>query len=110
MDVAVADERGRPGAAVAGASYSSVFDPGTLWIFSLLFTLAVLLFTEIVPKTMGVVHADKLALPVTGVVDVSLDAPPRADDMAVTYEALGSWLKQDPRRRELSIVRRIFDQ
>ncbi|RMF96860.1 MAG: HlyC/CorC family transporter [Gammaproteobacteria bacterium] len=52
------------GAAVAGASYSSVFDPATLWIFSLLFTLAVLLFTEIIPKTLGVSYATVLAAPV----------------------------------------------
>ena len=52
------------GAAVAGASYSSVFDPGTLWIFSILFTIAVLLFTEIIPKTLGVGYATLLAVPV----------------------------------------------
>jgi len=52
------------GAAVAGASYSDVFDPGTLWIFSLVFTLAVLLFTEIIPKTLGVSYTQRLAVPV----------------------------------------------
>ncbi|NNF16355.1 MAG: HlyC/CorC family transporter [Gammaproteobacteria bacterium] len=52
------------GAAVAGASYSSVFDASTLWIFSILFTLAVLLFTEIIPKTLGVTYAAALATPV----------------------------------------------
>jgi len=52
------------GAAVAGASYSNVFAPSTLWIFSILFTLAVLLFTEIIPKTLGVSHATALATPV----------------------------------------------
>jgi CBS domain containing-hemolysin-like protein len=52
------------GAAVAGASYSGVFDPSTLWIFSLIFTLAVLLFTEIIPKTIGVSYATALAGPV----------------------------------------------
>ncbi len=52
------------GASVAGASYSNVFDPGTLWLFSLLFTLAVLLFTEIIPKTLGVSYARELAEPV----------------------------------------------
>ena len=52
------------GAAVAGASYSNVFRPETLWIFSILFTLAVLLFTEIIPKTLGVAHAPTLASPV----------------------------------------------
>jgi CBS domain containing-hemolysin-like protein len=52
------------GASVAGASYSNVFDAGTLWIFSILFTIAVLLFTEIIPKTIGVTHALALAAPV----------------------------------------------
>jgi CBS domain containing-hemolysin-like protein len=52
------------GAAVAGASYQNVFDPGTLWIFSIVFTLAVLLFTEIIPKTLGVTHSARLATPV----------------------------------------------
>ena len=52
------------GAAVAGASYSSVFDPATLWIFSIVFTIAVLLFTEIIPKTLGVAYAQGLATPV----------------------------------------------
>lgn len=49
------------GAAVAGASYSAVFGTATLWIFSLVFTLAVLLLTEIIPKTLGVTHATSLA-------------------------------------------------
>ena len=52
------------GAAVAGYSYSNVFQAGTLWIFSIVFTLAVLLFTEIIPKTLGVAHAPRLATPV----------------------------------------------
>ena len=52
------------GAAVAGASYAGVFDANTLWIFSILFTIAVLLLTEIIPKTLGVSHAQKLAVPV----------------------------------------------
>src|SRR5210317_2267693 len=52
------------GAAVAGASYSNVFSSGTLWVFSIIFTIAVLLFTEIIPKTLGVSHATTLATPV----------------------------------------------
>jgi CBS domain containing-hemolysin-like protein len=52
------------GAAVAGASYSNVFNVSTLWIFSIIFTLAVLLFTEIIPKTLGITHASLLAAPV----------------------------------------------
>lgn len=53
------------GAAVAGASYVSVFNEHTLWIFTIVFTLAVLLFTEIIPKTLGVTYNRLLALPVS---------------------------------------------
>jgi putative hemolysin len=52
------------GAAVAGASYENVFDAGTLWIFSIVFTIAVLFATEIIPKTLGVTYATRLATPV----------------------------------------------
>ena len=52
------------GAAVAGASYENVFDASTLWLFSIVFTLAVLFFTEIIPKTLGVTYATALATPV----------------------------------------------
>lgn len=58
------------GAAVAGASYSNVFDVSTLWIFSIVFTIAVLLLTEIIPKTLGVAHATALATPVAIGVDI----------------------------------------
>ncbi len=51
------------GAAVGGATYIRLFDPQTLWIFSIVFTLAVLLFTEIVPKTLGVAYRRRLMLP-----------------------------------------------
>ncbi|MGI6639800.1 MAG: hemolysin family protein [Desulfobulbus sp.] len=48
------------GASVAGAAAVSLFgEQGLIW-FSLLFTLAILLFTEILPKTMGVNFASKL--------------------------------------------------
>lgn len=52
------------GTAVAGASYADVFDPETLWIFTLVFTVVVLLLTEIIPKTLGVAYARQLAKPV----------------------------------------------
>ncbi|HHH11524.1 MAG TPA: HlyC/CorC family transporter [Sorangium sp.] len=56
------------GATFAGSSYAKVFPPSTTWVFSLLFTLAVLIGTEIVPKTVGVLIADRLAGTVTVVV------------------------------------------
>ena len=52
------------GATVAGASYVEVFSEQSLWIFSATFTIAVLLFTEIVPKTLGVTFTNALATPV----------------------------------------------
>ena len=52
------------GATVAGASYVDVFSEQSLWVFSLIFTLAVLLFTEIIPKTLGITFATQLATPV----------------------------------------------
>jgi magnesium and cobalt exporter, CNNM family len=52
------------GATVAGASYVDVFSAQSLWVFSVAFTVAVLLFTEIIPKTLGVTYANVLATPV----------------------------------------------
>lgn len=52
------------GTAVAGASYATAFDAESLWVFTLVFTIAVLLFTEIIPKTLGVAFAGQLAKPV----------------------------------------------
>ena len=49
------------GATVAGASYTEVFGASTLWLFTIVFTLAVLLFTEIIPKTLGVSYTKALA-------------------------------------------------
>ncbi len=58
------------GASVAGASYESVFDTDTLWIFTAVFTVSILLFTEIIPKTLGVAHARRLAGPVAHGIDL----------------------------------------
>ncbi len=52
------------GTAVAGATYEDAFSSETLWIFTIGFTTAILLFTEIIPKTLGVTHAVRLAKPV----------------------------------------------
>ena len=52
------------GASVAGATYENAFNKETLWLFTAVFTVAILLFTEIIPKTLGVVYARRLASPV----------------------------------------------
>ncbi len=49
------------GAAVAGAAAAVVFGEQNLILFSILFTLAILLFSEILPKTIGVSYAVVLA-------------------------------------------------
>jgi CBS domain containing-hemolysin-like protein len=52
------------GASVSGAIYVDVFGADTLWVFSLVFTLLVLIFSEIIPKTLGVTFAKEVATPV----------------------------------------------
>ncbi len=44
------------GAALAGWAAARVWGAGSLWIFSLAFTLAILIFSEIIPKTVGAVY------------------------------------------------------
>ncbi len=52
------------GASVSGAIYVNVFGEHTLWVFSLTFTLLVLVFSEIIPKTLGVTYVAQFAAPV----------------------------------------------
>ena len=52
------------GASVCGAMYVHAMGEHTLWVFSLAFTVAVLLFSEIIPKTIGVTYVAQLAIPV----------------------------------------------
>ncbi|MBN2056532.1 HlyC/CorC family transporter [bacterium] len=49
------------GAAVAGAAARSVFGSAGLGIFSAVFTFTILTFSEIIPKTVGVAHAKRIA-------------------------------------------------
>ena len=49
------------GAAIAGASAAVVFGDKYLGIFSALFTMAILIFSEILPKTIGVAYSRELA-------------------------------------------------
>jgi putative hemolysin len=49
----------------------------TLWVFSLAFTIAVLLFSEIIPKTIGVTYVSQLAAPVAyGVTGLAIALKP----------------------------------
>ncbi|MET0791476.1 MAG: hemolysin family protein [Polyangiaceae bacterium] len=52
------------GASVCGAMYVHAMGESSLWVFSLAFTIAVLLFSEIIPKTIGVTYVAQMAAPV----------------------------------------------
>ena len=52
------------GASLCGAMYVHAMSEHSLWAFSLAFTVAVLLFSEIIPKTIGVTYVAQLAAPV----------------------------------------------
>ena len=49
------------GGALAGALAAGTFGAARIWTFSVAFTLAILLFSEVLPKTVGVVYARTLA-------------------------------------------------
>lgn len=42
------------GAAIAGAQFDKIFGSSNIWLFSLVFTVIMVQFTEILPKTLGV--------------------------------------------------------
>ncbi len=50
------------GAAVAGSQFDELFGDQWIWLFSLLFTFAMLQYTEILPKTIGVYFNQTIAL------------------------------------------------
>ena len=49
------------GATFAGSAFAEVYGTEWMWLYSLTFTIVVLLGTEIVPKVIGVTYADNLA-------------------------------------------------
>ena len=53
------------GASVAGAAAAKIFGDENLILFSAAFTLSILIFSEILPKTIGVAYAYKLAPTIT---------------------------------------------
>ncbi len=50
------------GAAVAGSQFDDLFGEQWIWLFSLLFTFAMLQYTEILPKTLGVYFNQTIAM------------------------------------------------
>ncbi|WP_243547162.1 hemolysin family protein [Pseudodesulfovibrio tunisiensis] len=49
------------GAAVAGWAWAALYGKETLWLFTFAFTVIILIFTEILPKTLGVVFRNQIA-------------------------------------------------
>lgn len=50
------------GAAVAGSQFDELFGDQWIWLFSILFTFAMLQYTEILPKTLGVYFNRTIAI------------------------------------------------
>ena len=49
------------GATVAGSAFDEIFGDEWIWLFSVIFTIVVLVGTEIIPKVIGVSYAERLA-------------------------------------------------
>jgi len=49
------------GATIAGSAFDEIWGDRHIWIFSVVFTFAVLFFTEIAPKVIGVTYSQRLA-------------------------------------------------
>ena len=87
------------GAAVAGASYQNVFAAETLWVFTVVFTVSVLLLTEIIPKTLGVTYPRELAGPVArGIQFLSVALRP----LVALSESISRSLRPDKKRLSTS--------
>ena len=50
------------GASVAGSEFDELFGDKWIWLFSIIFTFAMLQYTELLPKTLGVYFNQKVAL------------------------------------------------
>ncbi|WP_147820841.1 hemolysin family protein [Salidesulfovibrio onnuriiensis] len=55
------------GAAVAGWAWAELYGENTLWMFTVVFTLIILIISEILPKTVGVVYNEQIAPPLSPV-------------------------------------------
>ena len=63
------------GAAMAGAQAAVVFGDTWVGVFSGVLTVLILVITEIIPKTIGTVHAERLAGPVAAIISVLIKWP-----------------------------------
>lgn len=51
------------GAAVAGWAWAALYGEHTLWMFTVVFTIIILIISEILPKTVGVVYNEQIGPP-----------------------------------------------
>ena len=84
------------GATIAGGAFEDVFGGRWLWAFSLVFTLVVLFGTEIVPKTMGVAHAEAAAPWLVRGLRASMVV---LHPFVVLSEALSGWIERGKEER-----------
>ncbi len=63
------------GATVAGGEFADLYGERWLWLFSTVFTLVILLGTELLPKVLGVTHGERLARVVAPALAVRLLHP-----------------------------------
>lgn len=109
------------GAAVAGAAAASVFGDTSLVWFSAAFTLVILLFSEILPKTLGVAYCRGLAVwiayPIHWMVvllnpfvlliqSIVQLLPSRGDGLLVSAEEIQALARQSQRSGEISMQER----
>jgi len=62
------------GATVAGGAFAEKYGEGSIWIFSVLFTVVILLGTEILPKIIGITFRDQLAPHVGSILEATTAA------------------------------------
>ncbi len=60
------------GATLSGMLAARVFDSIGVGVFSAFLTLAILFVSEIIPKTIGVLHADQIAPPLSGPIELAI--------------------------------------
>jgi len=109
------------GAAVAGAAAASVFGDGSMVLFSAVFTMAILLFSEILPKTLGVAYCRGLAVwiayplhwmvvllgPFVFVIQAIIRLlPSRGDGLLVSAEEIQALARQSQKAGEISMQER----
>ncbi|MGV1099008.1 hemolysin family protein [Thiovibrio sp. JS02] len=109
------------GAAVAGAAAAEVFGDSSMVWFSAAFTFAILLFSEILPKTLGVAYCKNLAVwiafplhwmvkiltPLVLIIQaITRLLPTRGDGLLVSAEEIRALARQSHKSGEISLQER----